>query len=264
MLFEKYGVREVAFIDFETTGLSPQKDHPTEIAIRKVGYSKITGLPYDTSYQTMIKLPEGVEISEFIQKLTGLTTEKVNSEGKTKEEVTYELQGILSATETLVVAQSANFDLGFLKEHFGIEPAHFFCTKTIEFFTAPHLSTGLNDVHKRYTPEESFEQTHRAMDDVNMLFDIFFGQLEHHGIEGLNFFKNKLAVPPERPLVFTPYNAIVLDYGVKYCQSKTVDKLREQIESMKEDVEKLDCLEACGVDNWSGYDDAMEMMEEEE
>jgi hypothetical protein len=26
----------------------------------------------------------------------------------------------------------------------------------------------------------------------------------------------------------------------------------------------LDCLEACGVDNWSGYGDAHEMMYEEE
>jgi hypothetical protein len=24
--------------------------------------------------------------------------------------------------------------------------------------------------------------------------------------------------------------------------------------------DKLSCLESCGVDNWSGYDDAMEMM----
>lgn len=25
----------------------------------------------------------------------------------------------------------------------------------------------------------------------------------------------------------------------------------------------LDCLEACGVDNWSGYSDAIEMLEDE-
>ena len=25
---------------------------------------------------------------------------------------------------------------------------------------------------------------------------------------------------------------------------------------------KLECLEACGVDNWVGYSDAMEMLEE--
>lgn len=25
----------------------------------------------------------------------------------------------------------------------------------------------------------------------------------------------------------------------------------------------LDCLEACGVDNWAGYEDAQDMMEDE-
>jgi DNA polymerase III subunit epsilon len=257
MLFQKYGVRQIAFLDFETTGLNPETDHPTEIAMRVVGFSNITGMAQDRTYETMIKLPEGVEISEFIQELTGLTTEKVNSEGKKKEQVISELQGMIPANETLVVAQSANFDLGYLKHHFGIEPAHFICTKTVEFFTAPHLSTSLNDTHKRYVPEGSFEQTHRAMDDVNMLFDIFFGQLEAHGKEGLDFLRNKIAVMPERPLVYTPYNAIVLDYTEKYAQKKTQVKLEEKVKALESDSETLGKLEAYGVDNWSGYGEAM-------
>lgn len=32
---------------------------------------------------------------------------------------------------------------------------------------------------------------------------------------------------------------------------------------LKEQAEFLSCLEACGVDNWCGYGDAQEMMEEE-
>lgn len=228
MLLQKYGIKSIVFIDFETTGLDPKKDHPTEVALKHIGWSTITGQPTEKYYNTMIKLPKGVEVSEFIQELTGLTTEKVNSEGADKEKVMYDLQGLISARDTLVVAQSANFDLGFLKEHFGIEPAHFICTKTIEFFTAPHLSTSLNDTHKRYVPTESFEQTHRAMDDVNMLFDIFFGQVETHGADALGFFKNKIAVMPERPLVFTPYNAIVLDYSIKYSTVKTNEILVKQ------------------------------------
>ena len=155
-LFTSFGVTGVAFIDFETTGLDPKENYPTEIAIKKVGISKLTAQPYVKEYQTMIKLPEGVEISEFIQKLTGLTTEMVNSEGKDITEVIPEVQDLID-NDTLVVAQSANFDLGYLAEHFGIEPDHFMCTKTIEFFTAPHLSTKLNDTHERYAPEVTFE-----------------------------------------------------------------------------------------------------------
>lgn len=254
-LFQSFGVTGVAFIDFETTGLDPKECYPTEIAIKKVGVGSL-GVPYVKEYESMIKLPEGVEISEFIQKLTGLTTEMVNTQGKAIEEVIPEVQELIDS-QTLVIAQSANFDLGYLAEHFGIEPLHFMCTKTIEFFTAPHLSTKLNDTHARYAPEVTFEQTHRAMDDVNMLMDIFNGQVGVHGNEAMMFFKNKIAIPPERPLVFYPYNAIILDYSQKYVSSKTHDKLKEELETAQEYADKYSRLEAYGVDNWSGYSEAM-------
>jgi DNA polymerase III epsilon subunit-like protein len=254
-LFQSFGVTGVAFIDFETTGLDPRENHPTEIAIKKVGVGAL-GKVYVRDYQTMIKLPEGVEISEFIQKLTGLTTEKVNSEGKDITEVIPEVQNLIDSN-TLVVAQSANFDLGYLAVHFGIEPAHFMCTKTIEFFTAPHLSTKLNDTHARYAPEATFEQTHRAMDDVEMLMDIFNGQVGVHGNEAMMFFKNKIAIPPERPLVFYPDNAIILDYSQKYVSSKTHNELKERVEYLEERDDELSRLEAYGVDNWCGYGEAM-------
>lgn len=37
-----------------------------------------------------------------------------------------------------------------------------------------------------------------------------------------------------------------------------------EYESLLSSSEFLSCLEACGVDNWCGYGDAIEMMEEEE
>jgi DNA polymerase III subunit epsilon len=247
----------IVFIDFETTGLNPAENHPTEIALKSISVP-FPATPLTTSYNELIKLPEGVEISEFIQNLTGLTTEKVNSEGIDINTVKKDIQNLFTE-ETLVIAQSANFDLGYLKEHFDIVPEHFMCTKTIEFFTNPHLSTALNDTHKRYS-SKSFEQTHRAMDDVNMLIDIYNGQVVHHGgAENMMFFMNKIAVMPERPLVFTPHNAIVLDYTQKYYSSKTVEKLEEKIEDLKEDAEMYRCLRNAGVDNWSGYDYAMEL-----
>lgn len=39
---------------------------------------------------------------------------------------------------------------------------------------------------------------------------------------------------------------------------------KSEYESLLESREFLSCLEACGVDNWGGYSDAIEMMEEEE
>lgn len=39
---------------------------------------------------------------------------------------------------------------------------------------------------------------------------------------------------------------------------------KEEYEMLLEKVEFLGCLEACGVDNWCGYSDAWNMMNEEE
>lgn len=39
---------------------------------------------------------------------------------------------------------------------------------------------------------------------------------------------------------------------------------KEEYESLLEDQQKLEALESYGVDNWSGYSDAMMSMREEE
>lgn len=39
---------------------------------------------------------------------------------------------------------------------------------------------------------------------------------------------------------------------------------KEEYEVIRKKLEFLECLEACGVDNWQGYDDAWEMMNEED
>ena len=39
---------------------------------------------------------------------------------------------------------------------------------------------------------------------------------------------------------------------------------KEEYESLLDSELQLSCLEACGVDNWEGYDDAMEMYNEDE
>ena len=45
---------------------------------------------------------------------------------------------------------------------------------------------------------------------------------------------------------------------------KTITISLEEYNTLKNEAEFLSCLEACGVDNWDGYSDACEMMEEEE
>lgn len=39
---------------------------------------------------------------------------------------------------------------------------------------------------------------------------------------------------------------------------------RAEYERLQNDSEFLSCLQACGVDNWNGYGDAKQMMDEQE
>ncbi|WPS88789.1 hypothetical protein SMD22_07510 [Brevibacillus halotolerans] len=38
----------------------------------------------------------------------------------------------------------------------------------------------------------------------------------------------------------------------------------QEYRQLQDDSYKLSCLEACGVDNWCGYSEAMQMFDEEE
>jgi hypothetical protein len=44
----------------------------------------------------------------------------------------------------------------------------------------------------------------------------------------------------------------------------TVTTSKEEYDRLQERSEFLSCLEACGVDNWSGWGEAIAMMEEDE
>lgn len=49
-------------------------------------------------------------------------------------------------------------------------------------------------------------------------------------------------------------------YFEKYQEEKSKnEELQKRIESLQEDSDILRCLEAAGVDNWEGYDIAMDM-----
>ncbi|MFD1363165.1 3'-5' exonuclease [Lentibacillus salinarum] len=194
---------QLLFIDFETTGLSPEQDYPTEVAVLKTDGFNPKG------FSSKIQLPDGVEIPDDITELTGLTANNVNAQGISREKIKSVLKTFVNE-ETLVIAHNANFDLGFLYHHFGIIPKHFMCTRTIEYLTNPHLSLSLKHVYPRYVADR--QQTHRAGDDVSMTKAVFDAQVSVHGQHAMEFFLNKMVRTPERNLVYCPSNAIVLDF----------------------------------------------------
>lgn len=44
---------------------------------------------------------------------------------------------------------------------------------------------------------------------------------------------------------------------------RTIEVEMDEWLRIQERLDKLDALEACGVDNWDGYSDAMEMLDDE-
>ncbi len=47
-------------------------------------------------------------------------------------------------------------------------------------------------------------------------------------------------------------------------KEKMVTIIQREYDNLLKSEHKLDCLECCGVDNWCGYGDAMEMFYNEE
>ena len=45
---------------------------------------------------------------------------------------------------------------------------------------------------------------------------------------------------------------------------ETLKELVKEAKKLEEDSTELEYLKACGVDNWSGYEEAMEMMQDTE
>lgn len=207
--------KAVAVVDFETSGLDPKQEYPIEVAVfKKYMDGENSQNNHEEVYSSLIKLPNNVELSEFITNFTGLTTEKVNTSGKELGEVQHILKELLK-DDTLVVAHNASFDLGYLFHHFQIEPKGFLCTRTIEFLTNPDKSSSLEPTYSRYFGE--VKQSHRALGDVFMTMELLE---KHHAVHGeaINFFLNKMVITPERGLLYTPNNATVLDFDKQFIK----------------------------------------------
>lgn len=222
---------QTVIFDFETTGLNPQTDFPTEIAMRKISSTgKVT------DYTALIKLPEGVEVPAFITNLTGLTTEKLQAEGKDIDVVYMEMLNFLGKgfeESTVFVAHNANFDLGYLAVHFNIYPEHYVCTRTIAILTDPSKNASLQAVYNDLFPDKNTIQEHRALGDIEMTQEVLEYYMNYHGEHAVSFFINKLVAMPDRELVFVPPHAQVLDFSKQYVAKRKYDELKHRMDGLE-------------------------------
>lgn len=116
-LFKKYDY--LVFFDTETTGLDQECSYITELAAIKV-VKEEQGVGWVTNItSSLLKLPEGIVIPEFLEKLTGITNEVIREEGRDWSEVYEEFTNLFEKDKKgLVIAYNAQFDLMFMQHQF--------------------------------------------------------------------------------------------------------------------------------------------------
>jgi DNA polymerase-3 subunit epsilon len=155
----------LAFVDIETTGSNSQRDRITEIAVITWDHETLT------RWERLIN--PGVDIPEFIQRLTGISPEMLEGAPAFDElasELWRELEG------KIFVAHNANFDYSFIKAAFKRLDMEF---KSPMVCTVK-LSRQLFPLQARHNLDTLIEthglvihHRHRAMGDADVLWQFW-------------------------------------------------------------------------------------------
>lgn len=163
-------MKDYLIIDFETTGL----DHTVEQVI------EVGAIKYDEhfnqigSFNSMVRLNPGNELSDFIKELTGITEDLLIG-GMQEFEAMDTLDAMIDE-ETIVVAQYVPFDFAYLA-NFDIYPKRFICTKSLtQHIDGTKVSSSLGKTAERLGIV--LENAHRAMDDVTATKEILKYRLD--------------------------------------------------------------------------------------
>ena len=162
---------KVIFFDTETTGLDCSCCKVIELAMLTVEDGQIV-----EEYDEFVDVGEA--LSPKIISLTGITNEKLKSEGISEEIIARDLKERLTEG-TLMVAHNAQFDLSFiyflLKRHYPDETDEIVCNlKWIDTLTV--LKDRKDYPHKLVDAVEHYEiekvNFHRAIDDTRALYNV--------------------------------------------------------------------------------------------
>ncbi len=173
-------------IDIETTGLSKNDHHITEIAAAKIRKGEII-----ETYQTLIN-PQ-VRIPYFITKLTGIDNNMV----KDAPTINHVLPSFIDFLQKdIFVAHNATFDFGFLDHNLKVHHNQNLlnqklCTKKLANRLLPQLERKrLQDLCQHFNINNS--QAHRAMGDVQATALVFNNMLNILHEKGISEVKDVL------------------------------------------------------------------------
>jgi len=170
----------IIIFDVETTGLSADVDEVIELgAIMLV--RKPTNTIVKEELSCLIKLPESKRLSAEITKLTGITSEMLETQGLVQQDAANMFADMVRRSNPgriLFIAHNAQFDLGFLtaflcKNGCNDLVSQFDVIDTLTILKDrkqyPHK---LSDAITYYNLGNRAKNSHRALDDVNALFAV--------------------------------------------------------------------------------------------
>ena len=184
-------------LDFETTGLDYKTEQVTEVGVIK----------YDEDFNeigmfhTYVRLQNDRVLSDFIKKHTGITEDKL-AYGM-NEEIAMAVIEAMIEYDTVVVAQFAPFDFGYLS-NYGILPSNYICTKTLTDIAEPYERSNLGETCERNGIV--LKDAHTAMGDVRATKELLQLRLS----QGLEVYHNHVTEQPDRPLRFMPHNTVAV------------------------------------------------------
>ena len=224
----------IAVVDLETTGVDPNRDRITEIAVMLLD----DGVLVDT-WQQLVN--PGMSIPPEIVGLTGITNAMVSSAPRFGR-VAAQLQTLLAGR--VFVAHNARFDYGFIKQSFARESLAFtadvLCTVRLSRRLEPEYpSHSLDSLVMRHRLNVS--DRHRALGDTKLVVELMDKLLRKHGGDDVSAAIKRIlkmpSLPPNLPIdaidnipdcpgvyIFKGINSLPLYIG------KSID-LRERVRS---------------------------------
>lgn len=166
--------QQLAFVDIETTGGRATRDRITEIA---VVYTE-AGQQQPQLFHTLLN--PGINISPFIQALTGISNQMVQQAPCFNDEIADQLAAIFK--DRIFVAHNVRFDYGFIKAAFKrlgktFNPQQLCTVKLSRQLYPEHKHHGLDKIIARHNID--MHNRHRAFADARAIYD-FWQQLKHN------------------------------------------------------------------------------------
>ena len=107
-LLDRY--KALVVFDTETSGLDFDSDQIIELAALRVERTATGGLRIAGKMDSFIKLPEGEALPENIVSLTGITDERLQTEGVQPAKAAGQIAKLMQNGPTLMIALNAQFD----------------------------------------------------------------------------------------------------------------------------------------------------------